>query len=182
MENMTRGLGWRFLEIGRRLERAYQTLAFVRVLGQAVGPSEPALLDALLEVADSSMTYRSRYFMGLKPAAVLDLVLADEANPRAVAFQLLAISQHLAALPRERHGTSSTPEAQATAAVMAAISRTDMVKIARGGPAEKDGRPKLDRLCIGLSSDLAEISDLLSEAYFKHAAAAPLATAQPVRA
>jgi len=184
MENMTRGLGWRFLEIGRRLERAYQTLAFTRVLCQAVGPTEPALLDALLEVADSSMTYRARYFMGLKPAAVLDLVLADESNPRAVAFQLLAISQHLAALPRERHGTSTTPEAQATAAVMAALRRADMVKIARGGPTEKDGRPKLDRLCIGLTSDLAEISDLLSEAYFKHAAAEPLATAtsHPARA
>ena len=154
------------------------------VLGQAVGPTEPALLEALLEIADSSMTYRARYFMGLKPAAVLDLVLADEANPRAVAFQLVAISQHLAALPRERHGRAATPETRATAAVMAALRRADMVKIARGGPAETDGRPKLDKLCTSLTADLAEISDLLSEAYFKHAVAEPLAAvaSQPARA
>jgi uncharacterized circularly permuted ATP-grasp superfamily protein/uncharacterized alpha-E superfamily protein len=184
MENMTRGLGWRFLEIGRRLERAYQTLAFTRILGQAIGPDEPALLEAMLEVADSSMTYRSRYFMGLKPAAVLDLVLADETNPRAVAFQLEAISHHLAALPRERHGTSTTPESQATATVMAALRQADMVEIARGGPTEAAGRPKLTRLCFSLTGDLAEISDLLSEAYFKHAAAEPVVatTARPARA
>ena len=183
MENMTRGLGWRFLEIGRRLERAYQTLAFVRILGQAVGPSEPALLEALLEVADSTMTYRARYFMGLKPAGVFDLVLADEANPRAVAFQLLAIHDHMAALPRERHGVAITPEAQATAGAIAALRQVDMVKIARGGPNEGDGRPKLATLCRSLMCDLAEISDLLSESYFKHAAAEPLtASSQPARA
>jgi uncharacterized circularly permuted ATP-grasp superfamily protein/uncharacterized alpha-E superfamily protein len=183
MENMTRGLGWRFLEIGRRLERAYQTLAFVRVLGCSTGPAEPALLEALLEAADSSMTYRSRYFMGLKPAGVLDLVLADEANPRSVAFQLLAIADHLAALPRERHGVPVTPEAQATAGVIAALRQADMVKVARGGPDEESARPKLDRLCYGLMTDLAEISDLLSASYFKHAAAEPLvASSQPARA
>ncbi|GGF21593.1 hypothetical protein GCM10011611_29570 [Aliidongia dinghuensis] len=183
MENMTRGLGWRFLEIGRRLERAYQTLSFVRVLGRAVGPTEPALLEALLEVADSSMTYRARYFMGLKPAGVFDLVLADEANPRAVAFQLNAIGEHIAALPRERHGVRATPEAQATAGMIAALRRADMVKIARGGPDEALGRPKLDKLCQSLTADLAETSDLLSESYFKHAAAEPLiATSQPARA
>ena len=147
------------------------------------GPSEPALLEALLEVADSTMTYRARYFMGLKPAGVFDLVLADEANPRSVAFQLLAIHDHMAALPRERHGVAITPEAQATAGVIAALRRADMVKIARGGPGEDDGRPKLDTLCRSLMSDLAETSDLLSDSYFKHAAAEPLkASSQPVRA
>jgi len=183
MENMTRGLGWRFLEIGRRLERAYQTLAFVRVLGRTLGPTEPALLEALLEIADSSMTYRSRYFMGLKPAGVFDLVLADEANPRAVAFQLVAIGEHIAALPRERHGVPVTPEAQASAGALAALRRADMVKIARTRSDDGEGRPKLDQLCRGLMTDLAEISDMLSDSYFKHAAAEPLdAASQPARA
>ena len=45
-------------------------------------------LEMLLEVADSSMAYRSRYFTILQPAPVLDLLMNEEANPRSLAFQM----------------------------------------------------------------------------------------------
>jgi hypothetical protein len=46
------------------------------------------VLEYLLEVADSSMTYRSRYFTTLQPLAVLDVLMADETNPRSLNFQM----------------------------------------------------------------------------------------------
>ena len=55
------------------------------------------MLEMLLEVADSSMTYRSRYFTVLQAAPVLDLLMNDEANPRSLAFQMKDLS---GALPR----------------------------------------------------------------------------------
>src|ERR1700677_798112 len=61
MENMTRGHGWRFLDIGRRLERA----ANIATLLQAALTVEAGGSDALepvLEIADSVMTYRRRYY------------------------------------------------------------------------------------------------------------------------
>src|SRR5439155_17560557 len=61
MENMTRGHGWRFLDFGRRLERAIALAGVVRA-GLGAAGKTGAVLDALLEVADSSMTYRRRYF------------------------------------------------------------------------------------------------------------------------
>ena len=45
-----------------------------------------------LELCDSTITYRSRYLAVVQPAPVLDLVLADEGNPRGLAFQLAAIA------------------------------------------------------------------------------------------
>jgi uncharacterized circularly permuted ATP-grasp superfamily protein/uncharacterized alpha-E superfamily protein len=82
MESMTRGLGWQFLDIGRRLERGIQVVSLLRHgLVQAL-PSESRRLGNVLEVADSAMTYRSRYQTSLEVPLVLDLLLADEANPR----------------------------------------------------------------------------------------------------
>ena len=80
MESMTRGHGWLFLDIGRRLERSVVTTRLVRsALGAS--PSHIAMLEPLLEVADSAMTYRRRYFAEAQLAPVLDLLLADGTNP-----------------------------------------------------------------------------------------------------
>lgn len=103
-ENMVRSGGRLFLDLGRRVERAWGT---ARLIAQAIdqptspqpGPLEPGLRLAL-EFCDSVITYRSRYLTNLQPGPVLDLLLADEGNPRALAFQLVAIRDILAELAR----------------------------------------------------------------------------------
>jgi len=103
-ENMLRSGGRLFLDLGRRVERAWAT---ARLIAQAIdhgtaqqhGPLEPGLRLAL-ELCDSVITYRSRYLSTLQPGPVLDLVLADESNPRALVFQLAAIRDILAELAR----------------------------------------------------------------------------------
>ena len=81
MESMTRGDGWRFLDIGRRLERAIQMVELLRngLPKEAFGGV--GVLEAILEMADSSITYRSRYLTSVQVDLVLDLLLVDEANP-----------------------------------------------------------------------------------------------------
>ena len=99
-ENMTRGTGWRFLDLGRRLERAQ----FVAT--GALGPFAQSPVDweaamwVALELCDSTITYRTRYLGQLQPAPVLDLVVLDDSNPRSLAFQLRAIEGHLDYLAR----------------------------------------------------------------------------------
>lgn len=103
-ENMVRSGGRLFLDLGRRVERAWAT---ARLIAQAIdqsaaqqpGPLEPALRLAL-ELCDSVITYRNRYLSTLHAGPVLDLVLADAGNPRALAFQLAAIRDILAELAR----------------------------------------------------------------------------------
>ena len=95
-ENMTQLAGWRFLELGRRIERALLTCRLTRAFAQAgIVDGE---LDVLLELADSQITYRQRYVMIAAPAPVIDLIVLDPNNPRSVVFQLDRIEAHLRAL------------------------------------------------------------------------------------
>ncbi len=95
-ENMNRLSGWRFLEIGRRIERGILTGRFVRRLADREAP--PACLDALLELTDSQITYRARYLMGAQRLPAVDLVALDDGNPRSIAFQVARLRDHLAGL------------------------------------------------------------------------------------
>ena len=99
-ENITRGPGWLFMSLGRRLERA---MYIARHLGTLIAPLDEEswpLLQYLLEVADSSMTYRSRYYTTLQPAPVLDVLMSDETNPRSLVFQLSHVADLYGKLPR----------------------------------------------------------------------------------
>ena len=100
-ESMTREAAWRFLDMGRRLERALNTALVVEQALAAVRHDETPVLEALLDTADSAMTYRRRYRATLQVAPVVDLLAADEGNPRSILFQLAALAEHVAALPRD---------------------------------------------------------------------------------
>jgi uncharacterized alpha-E superfamily protein len=96
-ENMNRVAGWRFLDMGRRIERGVNTCRIMRQLaGEDATPDD---LDLLLDLVDSQITYRSRYLVGLALVPVRDLVMLDPYNPRSVAFQVVTLRTHFAALP-----------------------------------------------------------------------------------
>jgi uncharacterized circularly permuted ATP-grasp superfamily protein/uncharacterized alpha-E superfamily protein len=89
LDGMTRDHGWRFLSIGRRIER----LQFIcSLLQQALQDAEDADLVWVLELADSSITYRSRYMARPEWLPVLDLLVRDVHNPRSVYFQLKGLN------------------------------------------------------------------------------------------
>ncbi|HEY6257209.1 MAG TPA: circularly permuted type 2 ATP-grasp protein [Xanthobacteraceae bacterium] len=126
-ENMTRLAGWRFLELGRRIERAILTCRFIRELADAGAPD--GALDVLLELCDSQMTYRQRYVMIAARAPVIDLVMLDPNNPRSVIYQLDRIEAHLAALPkRVADGRLSLPQ-QTAASIATGLRTADAAKI-----------------------------------------------------
>ena len=99
-ENMTRGTGWRFLDLGRRLERAqFVVTGALEPFAQSPIDWEAAMWVAL-ELCDSTITYRTRYLGQLQPAPVLDLIMLDDSNPRSLAFQLRTMEGHLDYLAR----------------------------------------------------------------------------------
>jgi uncharacterized circularly permuted ATP-grasp superfamily protein/uncharacterized alpha-E superfamily protein len=114
-ENMTQLAGWRFLELGRRIERALLTCRLIRALAQS-GTADGEL-DVLLELADSQITYRQRYVMIAAPAPVVDLVVLDPNNPRSVLYQLDRIEAHLRALPKRSSSGRLSPVQQIAAAI-----------------------------------------------------------------
>ncbi|MEW5975234.1 MAG: circularly permuted type 2 ATP-grasp protein [Acidobacteriota bacterium] len=176
MENITRGPGWRFLNIGRRLERSSHLTHLLRRLLVPYEPDQGPLLEMLLEVADSSMTYRSRYFTTLQPAPVLDLLMADENNPRSLAFQLADLGEHFESLPPLRTTAAIDDERRIIAQLLDRIRRADIHALCEANTAHF--RPLLAELLDAVSAMLPGVSNAITHSYFSLARASrPLASA-----
>jgi uncharacterized alpha-E superfamily protein len=165
-DSMTRGLGWRFLDMGMRIEKSLAIARLLRATLVQVSDDELPLLDVLLDVADSSLTYRRRYFTRLETTAVLDLLLADETNPRSVAFQIAGIDEHLSHLPRESLHPQRNPDRQLILKLRSMIQLADDAEICK---ASDGNRPQLESILIEIVSTLAKLSEFLGEIYFSHA-------------
>lgn len=169
-ESMTRTQFYRFLDIGRRLERAVQLVELLRATIVDSKSADRPLLEALLETSDSLMTYRSRYRANLKFAAVLDLLVTDESNPRSLAFQLQALEQHTSKLPRSGDDAPGADAETRLALSMAHAVR--MVDVTQLAEAHELGQPEpLARLLDEIGSALPALSEAISLKYLVHAGA-----------
>ena len=162
-ENMTRNFGWSFLDMGRRLERAYNLSEAIETLFIPVPePDEEASsLLLLLELADSFITYRSRYRLDPILSLVLDLLLLDEANPRSLSYQLAALSRHMEGLPDGKRGVSLSEDRRIILSLLTSIRLADVEAMAR----EHDGA-RLGRLMSEQLDLLPDLSNALSRHYF----------------
>jgi uncharacterized circularly permuted ATP-grasp superfamily protein/uncharacterized alpha-E superfamily protein len=169
LENMTRGYGWRFLDMGRRLERARHGARLVRQLATRDDPEPTGMLDLLLELADSTMTYRTRYQASPLLPGALDLLLTDETSPRAVLFQLIALDRHLDVLPLEgrREGAGLSPAKRLTTGLTAELRLADMARMCELRN-QKGVRVNLERLVRRLDAGVEELSDVIARTYFSH--------------
>lgn len=166
MESMTRGHGWLFLDLGRRLERS---LASTRLIRSTLGatPSHVAMLEPLLEVADSAITYRRRYFAEAQLPPVLDLLLADVTNPRALAFQLSAMADLLAQFPRDQKSPWPVAEQRMIAHSSEAVASADFDALCE--PGADVAFERLTTLLDLVDDDLRGVSDTITLQYFSHA-------------
>lgn len=149
-ENMYRFTGWRFLEMGRRLERAIQVTWILDWLTRAGAPD--GATDLAIEIGDSLITHRRRYSVQTGRRSVVDLLALDRQNPRSVAFQVARLREEIDQLPGAGAG-APMPEA------MKDVLRLD-TELRTNEPDEMTS----DRL-RRLSADLAALSDALTRAY-----------------
>jgi uncharacterized alpha-E superfamily protein len=177
-ENINRGLGWLFMTIGRRLERAIYLTRQLREVTTPLTEQDWSLLECLLEVADSSMTYRTRYYTTLQPLAVLDVLLADETNPRSLDFQLSHLADLYQKLPRHL-----PVDLQAMRAALALLRSFDLRKLKYPLPGAaaahgSDGLSRLSSFLQELERLLPSWSNNLSSRYFSHARTLPITIGQ----
>jgi uncharacterized circularly permuted ATP-grasp superfamily protein/uncharacterized alpha-E superfamily protein len=126
MESMTRGLGWCFMDMGRRLERATNQVALMRIGLPLVCSESRSTLEALLEVSDSIMTYRARYRTAFQLAPAMDLLLVDESNPKSLAFQISRLAAHVDHLPRRSERRYASPEERTVLEMLTAARLLDL--------------------------------------------------------
>lgn len=165
-EHMTRGSGWRFIDFGRRLERAVFITRSVSAATTVLGANSDSAFRIALEVSDSTLTYRRRYRASLQAAAVFDLLLLDGSNPHALTFQLNAMAQHLDALPNSEappRGADCLALARPFADLVGLfdrdeIKREEMIQLAA----------RLRGSLDAAGDALMDISDQLSRTYFSH--------------
>jgi uncharacterized circularly permuted ATP-grasp superfamily protein/uncharacterized alpha-E superfamily protein len=150
-ENMSRLAGWRYLELGRRIERALASCRFTRQFAFATDPD--GALDVLLELADSQITYRRRYVMVAARAPVVDLVALDPNNPRSIVFQLLRIETHLAALPKRGEENRLSPPEQVATAATTRLRTADAALID-------------DATLLDVEAALMKLADMVASTYF----------------
>lgn len=163
-ENFTHGDGWRFMMLGRRLERVSHTSTIINTM-ISKNKEDTLLLESLLKLFDSSMTYRSRYRSQIDVHLVLQLLLLDEYNPRSLAFQLIEIQETLANLPGRRHLPHPDPLAKL------AISGLNRVQLADTHAllgARRESRQNLPKFLAVLEQIPNKMAELLTATYFTH--------------
>src|SRR5450432_1064120 len=154
-ENMNRAAGWRFLEMGRRAERAINTVRFARQFAYDEAGGED--LDILLTLVDCQITYRSRYLVGPLLAPVRDLVVLDPYNPRSVAFQVAALNDHIASLSTLKEGGLIERPRRLAVGLQATLTTAEAAALD-------------SRTLFALEQDLLNLSDAIGSHYFPHGA------------
>lgn len=166
-ENMTRNFGWSFLDLGRRLERAYNlcdvlNLLFSEARREDAGDEN---LNFTLRLADSFITYRSRYRLQPLLPLVLDLLLTDETNPRSVGYQLTSLAGHLEHLPQATEGSAMTRERRLVLGLQTAVRLSDVADLVE--TLEDGTRPALADLLGKILAELPQLSEAISRRYFR---------------
>lgn len=165
IDSMTRGDGWRFLDLGHRIERAMSVTRLLRDTLVPTAEDEAPLLEAVLEITDSSITYRRRYLTRLEAHALVDLLVADESNPRAVAYQVAQIVAHLDALPRELAHPRAAADRQRALRLRTSLQLADLPAACLASGGRRDG---LEALLSDIGAELGRLSEELAGTYFTH--------------
>lgn len=168
LENMNRGRSWRFLDTGRRLERALQVTRLLQSTHiEAADEEEQILLsDSMLTIVDSLMTYRRRFRYGIKIPELFEVVIYDENNPRSLAYQLSTLEQHVTGLPRHSDGRSRTELERLGLETATMVRLADVNRLAQLNQAT-NRRDTLETFLNVLNTRLPALSDALTASYFR---------------
>ncbi|MEC7294750.1 MAG: alpha-E domain-containing protein, partial [Pseudomonadota bacterium] len=165
-ETMPHHYGWRFMDIGRFLDRVLGLLSLLKLTLNAPHSPGLALWEVVLATTDNFTAYRRRYRSELHPEAILDLLLFDETNPRSVGYMLKRLERQMDRLPG-----SSSPYRNAERRLLiqanAALHLADIDRISHLADTP-DAQAALEQLLDELIAPLNALSDAISHSHFSH--------------
>ena len=171
MDDMTRDDGWRFLIIGRRLERLIFLADAIAQFLHTKTKRAPGCVEWLLELADSIITYRSRYMAQPELLPAIDLIVLDEANPHAVIFQMHNLVRYQRRLERELKNLAGNDPDDALRASLARLRAFDLrcIESRDANDCRECGSCEdLAELLATISLEAANLSDRLAMRFFTH--------------
>jgi uncharacterized alpha-E superfamily protein len=168
MESMTRGNGWLFLDMGRRLERTLLLISLLRSsfsAAQAEG-TENLLMESLLDTSDNLICYRQHYRNSIELPSFIELLMLDKNNPRSLAYQLNRIQEHVDKMPGKQVKAQLSTEERLILEASSLLDLTninDLIKISDGYV-----RENFDQTQSRLYYLLVTLSDTVTATYFQH--------------
>jgi len=132
----------------------------------SVGEHCGGVLEPVLEIADSLMTYRRLYFADPRLAGILELLLRDDSNPRSLLFQLNVLREHCAALVVDPKTANPDVEQSEIEALAARVSALDLNPLVAAHDLEQSGA--LTKELSQWVADIAALSDAITNHYFSH--------------
>jgi uncharacterized circularly permuted ATP-grasp superfamily protein/uncharacterized alpha-E superfamily protein len=165
VESMVRDVGWRFMDAGRRLERALQLLSLLRatVVNDRGTAADSIVLESVLTAAESIITYRFRYRSQAQLETVLDLLLLDGGNPRSVTYQYERLTADLDVLPSAEPGRLRD-EQRVVLQAFTELRLADPVSLV--AVTEDGSRPALDAFLAGQLAWLREAGAAVHRMHF----------------
>ncbi|RUQ41276.1 MAG: hypothetical protein EKK69_02400 [Candidatus Competibacteraceae bacterium] len=168
-ETMPHHQGWMFFDIGRYLERVLRTLdLFKLAFITARNPGLP-LWEVVLTITDNMTAYRRRYRSALHPTAIIDLLLFDEGNPRAVGYQLYRLQRNIGRLQRPSSSPYRSAEERLILEALTILRLADIEALATLSNDSTRSSAELTRLLDALQVPLLKLSDALTHSHFSHA-------------
>ncbi|SAK87795.1 circularly permuted type 2 ATP-grasp protein [Caballeronia ptereochthonis] len=166
-DRMTRDEAWRLLFIGRHIERVATMATFLRVVAECGTLASPAGFDLLLQLFDSTLTYRSLYPGRLEVPALIDLIVVDQTNPRGLYGVYARLRTKLDEIAAAAGGAR---RAQATRFADLLTHADALPQLAVLCETRENGRyDALIALCDRLVASVGAASNEVSARYFSHA-------------
>ena len=168
-ETMPHHQGWLFFDIGRYLGRVLRTLdLFKLAFITARNPGLP-LWEVVLTITDNLTAYRRRYRSALHPTAIIDLLLFDEGNPRAVGYQLRRLHRHIGRLQPPSGSPYRSAEERLILEAITTLQLADIPALATLSHDSARSSAELTRLLDAVRAPLLGLSDALTHSHFSHA-------------
>jgi len=168
-ESMIRGYGWRFIEIGRNLERSYQSMSLLRALLVPAMDEfdEDSVLETVLLTLEALITYRRRYRARTDVFNGLELTMLDATNPRSLNYSLQQLKEHIEALPAGTNSLSIPPERRLILSLIHDVQLADLSLLSTINK-DTQQREHLDNVLEKTQSMLNQLASVVTDKYFDH--------------
>ena len=158
-DRMTRDHGWRLLTVGRLLERLIGLTQRLQAFADTGAIASPPGVELLLDLFDSAITFRSRYQRHDDLLALIELLVVDSANPRALAGALRRLRTELRKLPGD--AALSNAWLARLPAEGAGLQLQHLAGLEDAGLVQR-----LNALCDGLQSVALDLAEDIGHQYF----------------
>ncbi len=165
IESMTHTPSWKFLEMGRRIERSTEMVRLLQSTLVDTSLDESSILSAVLETTDCPLTYRQLYFAAPRTSSVAELLISDSDNPRSVIYGIRRIAEHLQQLPRINFDVLA-PLRRTVQKLISTCELFEMSELCE--PVENKRRQSLAHALSDISEKLRYINELITQNFFSH--------------